>query len=127
VWAIYQDLLGNGSAMPPATMVRQLMLGSWPGNVRELRGAVERALLGAPVSDATPDAAPASYRDAKTRATTDWERRYLADLLAAHDGNVSRAARSVRMNRSHLSELIHRHGLATERLAEPDTELPDGD
>jgi two-component system, NtrC family, response regulator GlrR len=127
VWAIYQDLLGNGSAMPPATMVRQLMLGSWPGNVRELRGAVERALLGAPVSDAAPDAAPASYRDAKARAMTDWERRYLADLLAAHDGNVSRAARSVRMNRSHLSELIHRHGLATERLAEAETEQPDGD
>ena len=130
VWAIYQDLLGNPSAVPPATMVRQLMRGTWAGNVRELRAAVERSLLGAPVSDAAHDAAAASYRDAKTRATTDWERRYLADLLAAHDGNVSRAARSARMNRSHLSELIHRHGLAPERTVEPETnatEQPDAD
>jgi transcriptional regulator with GAF, ATPase, and Fis domain len=127
VWAIYQELAGNPSAMPPATMVSQLMRGTWPGNVRELRTAVERALLGAPVSDAAHDPAPASYRDAKTRATTDWERRYLADLLAAHDGNVSRAARSARMNRSHLSELIHRHGLAPERTADDETEPPDAD
>jgi two-component system, NtrC family, response regulator GlrR len=127
VWAIYQELAGNPSAMPPATMVSQLMRGTWPGNVRELRTAVERALLGAPVSDAAHDPAPASYRDAKTRATTDWERRYLADLLAAHDGNVSRAARSARMNRSHLSELIHRHGLATERTPDPEIEPPDTD
>jgi transcriptional regulator with GAF, ATPase, and Fis domain len=125
VWAIYQDLLGDRSAMPPTTIVRQLMRGSWPGNVRELRSAVERSLLGAPVCDAAP-AAPTSFRDAKNQATTGWERRYLADLLAAHDGNVSRAARSARMNRSHLSELIHRHGLATERLAQ-DEDPPEVD
>jgi DNA-binding NtrC family response regulator len=84
--------------------------------VRELRSAVERSLLGAPVSDAALEATPTSFRDAKTQATTDWERRYLSDLLAAHDGNVSRAARSARMNRSHLSELVHRYGLAAERM-----------
>jgi two-component system, NtrC family, response regulator GlrR len=118
VSAIYQDLLEDRTAMPPATIVRQLMRGTWPGNVRELRSAVERSLLGAPVADFDAgEDTPASFRDAKTRATTDWERRYLSDLLAAHDGNVSRAARTARMNRSHLSELIHRYGLAAERSA----------
>jgi DNA-binding NtrC family response regulator len=118
VSAIYQGLLEDQTAMPPATVVRQLMRGTWPGNVRELRSAVERSLLGAPVADIDAgDDTPASFRDAKTRATNDWERRYLSDLLAAHDGNVSRAARSARMNRSHLSELIHRYGLAVERSA----------
>ncbi|HEX8113883.1 MAG TPA: sigma 54-interacting transcriptional regulator [Kofleriaceae bacterium] len=127
VWAIYQDLLGDRSAMPPTTIVRQLMRGNWPGNVRELRSAVERSLLGAPVSDAAFDAGPTSFRDAKIRATADWERRYLADLLAAHDGNVSRAARSARMNRSHLSELIHRHGLVAEPMAAEPEDRSDAD
>jgi two-component system response regulator GlrR len=111
VSAIYQELLQDRSAVPPAAIVRQLMRGAWPGNVRELRSAIERSLLGAPVADASEEVTP-SFRDAKNRVTADWERRYLADLLAAHDGNVSRAARTARMNRSHLSELIHRHGLA---------------
>ncbi len=115
VAAFYRELRGDPSAAPPAELVRTMMHGVWRGNVRELRSAVERALVGAPVHQDHPalEAHPdLSYKAAKHLAAADWERRYLSELLLAHDGNVSRAARAARMNRSHLSELVNRLGVA---------------
>ncbi len=94
---------------------------TWPGNVRELRNYVERcaALRMRPASvadaplesvvDASLDLATA--RDAFIRPH---ERRYLISLLAANDGNVSSAARSAGVARSHFYRLLWRHGLAWE-------------
>ena len=73
--------------------------------------------------DSVPDAAPAavpaaedprfangmSFRAAKERAIAEWEREYVRALSAAHEGNLSRAARAVRMDRNHLRELLVRH------------------
>jgi transcriptional regulator with GAF, ATPase, and Fis domain len=116
VAAVYRELTGDPKAMPPADVVRPMMREAWAGNVRELRTAVERMLIGAPTASADPvvefeQGLP--FRTAKTRASSQWERRYLSELLIAHDGNVSAAARAGKMNRSHLSELLHRHGLAS--------------
>ncbi len=115
VAAFYRDLIRDPDAAPPAELVRPLTRGVWRGNVRELRSAVERALIGAPALEeyaAVETHAELPFKMAKHLATADWEKRYLSELLPAHDGNVSRAARAARMNRSHLSELVHRHGLA---------------
>jgi transcriptional regulator with GAF, ATPase, and Fis domain len=112
----YRELLGDPSAKPPADLVRSMTCGEWRGNVRELRSAVERSLVRAPANHgASPLLEPAhvSFRVAKNLAAADWERRYLSELLPAHDGNVSRAARAAKMNRSHLSELVRRHGLSS--------------
>jgi transcriptional regulator with GAF, ATPase, and Fis domain len=118
VATFYQDLIGDPTASPPADMVRTMMRGTWRGNVRELRSAVERAMVGAPVleDDAgeTDEDLAMSFRAAKNKATTSWERRYLRDLLTAHGGNVSQAARAARMDRSHLTELVRRYGLGDE-------------
>jgi transcriptional regulator with GAF, ATPase, and Fis domain len=110
----YRELVGDPSAAPPTDLVRVMTRSLWRGNVRELRSAVERSLVGAPVIERDPSlesdmAVP--FKMAKTRATSEWEKRYLSELLPAHDGNVSRAARAAKMNRSHLSELVHRYGL----------------
>jgi len=107
---------------PPAELLAELTRHDWPGNVRELRAAVERAvLLGDPtVWRALTDDAPgpsedarfddgASFRAAKERAVAAWERDYVRALIARHDGNLSRAARAVRMDRNHLRELLRRH------------------
>jgi transcriptional regulator with GAF, ATPase, and Fis domain len=112
----YRQQLDNPAAMPPHALVRAMMRGAWRGNVRELQSAVERSLMGFPCLD--EDAAAEArqglpFRTAKNLAALDWEKRYLSELLPAHDGNVSRAARAAKMNRSHLSELVHRHGLAS--------------
>ena len=111
----YQQQLDNPAARPPHALVRTMMRGAWRGNVRELQSAVERSLMGFPCLDegaATGARQGVPFRTAKNLAAQDWEKRYLSELLPAHDGNVSRAARAAKMNRSHLSELVHRHGLA---------------
>jgi DNA-binding NtrC family response regulator len=102
----------------------------WPGNVRELRNAVEAALVVGPqptASDPAPGpAGPAfapglavddadqpilPYKDQRAAVVRDFERAYLARLMAQAAGNVSHAARLAKMDRSHLIDLLHRHGL----------------
>jgi two-component system, NtrC family, response regulator GlrR len=121
----YSQLAAAGDA-PPAELIADFARHQWPGNVRELRAAVERTvLLGDPsvwreladdYAPATESTAPVdaaqfvdSFRVAKERAVGEWERGYVRSLLAAHGGNVSRAARTVRMDRNHLRELLARH------------------
>jgi two-component system, NtrC family, response regulator GlrR len=103
---------------PPPTLLPQLAQQSWPGNVRELRNAVERAaLIGwRPEVDA-PAGTPALgdgnevFSIAKEKAVWAWEKAWLERLLATSAGNLSRAARTAKMGRSHLRELCRRHGL----------------
>jgi DNA-binding NtrC family response regulator len=92
----------------------------WPGNVRELRNLVEATLaMGEPPSLAdSPSPAggdpllallPLGYKQARAKLLHDFEERYLTNLLQRCDGNVSRAAREARMDRSHLIDLLQRH------------------
>jgi len=110
---------------PPEDLIATLTLQDLPGNVRELRSAVERALLlGDPelwkdlplTRNESTDLGPQdvydpklSFRDAKDRAMAAWERWYLSELVRRNDGNLSRAARSARMDRGHLRELLRRY------------------
>jgi transcriptional regulator with GAF, ATPase, and Fis domain len=99
---------------PPPALLAHLAAQSWPGNVRELRNAVERAALIGWKPE--PKAAPVdalTYQQAKERAVWEWERGWVERLLAAHQGNLSRAARATKMGRSHLRELARRYGVPT--------------
>jgi DNA-binding NtrC family response regulator len=111
----------------------------WPGNVRELRNYVERSLvfdvagpasgrrsaqsLLPPIGTSLPPstgshpsaAANLPFRVAKEQAIEDFERRYLAALLAHAGGNVSRAARRAQMDRMYLHKLLQRYGLRAGR------------
>jgi DNA-binding NtrC family response regulator len=51
------------------------------------------------------------FRAAKERLVSAWERNYLAELLGRTAGNLSRAARTARMDRNHLRELLRRYKL----------------
>jgi two-component system nitrogen regulation response regulator NtrX len=85
---------------------------SWPGNVRELRNTVERVIImhtrnniGAddlPIMSA--DAPPASsYNfDSYREAAETYEREYILRKLAETDGNISRTAELMGIDRSHL-------------------------
>jgi DNA-binding NtrC family response regulator len=97
---------------------------SWPGNVRELRNVVEATLV---MGEAPPlDEAPSgpggggdlvdrmlghSYKEARAAILEDFERRYCESLLDRAEGNVSRAAREARMDRTYLIKLLAKHKL----------------
>jgi len=50
-----------------------------------------------------------SFRAAKERAVVRWERWYVGELVRWADGNLSRAARQARMDRTHLREMLQRY------------------
>ncbi len=95
----------------------------WPGNVRELENAVHRAYLMAegdlvsiPLQDDRPvPAGAATFRDAKARAVTGFEREYLQELMQRAGGNVSSAARLAGMERRALGKLLKKHGIDRRR------------
>jgi len=53
-----------------------------------------------------------TYQQAKDRALWAFEKEWVEELVRAHAGNLSRAARAAKMGRSHLRELARRHGIA---------------
>ncbi len=80
----------------------------WPGNVRELRNLVEATLA---MGEPPPLEAGRSYKDARAGALAEFEKKYLGGLIERSKGNVSEASRLARMDRSHLIELLKKHGL----------------
>ena len=103
----------------------------WRGNVRELRNVVEATLaMGeapaldeshvstAPVAQGTESPVLAlgpwlerDYKDARSGVLAGFEREYLRALLTRSQSNISRASRMADMDRSHLFDLLKRHGL----------------
>ncbi|MBE2253566.1 MAG: sigma-54-dependent Fis family transcriptional regulator [Myxococcus sp.] len=108
------------SLFPPDDLAA-LRAHHWPGNVRELRNLVESTLamgerptFDAPLAQAGGDATPGPelpYKDARGLVLERFEKHYLPKLLEVSRGNVSAAARHAKMDRSHLIELLARHGL----------------
>ncbi|MGV8042434.1 MAG: sigma-54-dependent transcriptional regulator [Thermoanaerobaculaceae bacterium] len=84
----------------------------WPGNVRELRNLVERLLIMAPgdeirgvdVEPHVPARAPSPRLELLPlkAARERFEREYIESVLASTGGNMSRAARLLGLERSHL-------------------------
>ena len=129
----------NGRAVKGFTdsALSTLVAYQWQGNVRELNNAIEHAAtlcsgelidvahLPSSVSAGGGAAArrttaavsligsvsSAPYGVARTRLLDDFEQRYLSDLLAATDGNLSEAARRSGIDRSNLRRMLKRHNL----------------
>ena len=99
----------------------------WPGNVRELRNVIDRAIALSPgarnFANLRIDVAPRSaddaltvrgdlpFADAKQLVIDTFEVRYLRELLARCDGNLSLASRESGIDRKHLRTLLRKHGL----------------
>jgi two-component system, NtrC family, response regulator HydG len=86
----------------------------WPGNVRELENAVERALVMNRGSEITPPdfsfqlARPAS---ASARTLEEVERAHIERVWAESNGNHSRCARILAIDRTTLYTKLKRYGL----------------
>jgi DNA-binding NtrC family response regulator len=129
----YQQMSPDPSARPPRELLDALTRGDWRGNVRELASAVRRAMIATDPSQlaeldpdqSNSDEAALSFRDAKDRAMGSWERQYLWKLMSRHAWNVSRAARAAHMDRSHLHDILRRHGLLNARKDTTQAEVDD--
>jgi len=88
----------------------------WPGNVRELENKVRRAVImarGRVIEPADLDLTPAepaqvgSLRETRERV----ERQALVEVLSRHRGNVSQAARELKVSRPTLHGLLDKHDI----------------
>jgi DNA-binding NtrC family response regulator len=101
--------------------LNRLLSHSWPGNVRELQNVLTRAIVlsdhdSIELSDLDlPEDGPAaeeqSFHAMKSRAVQRFEHDFLATVLRAHDGNITRAAFAAKKNRRAFWELLRKHGL----------------
>jgi len=109
----------------------------WPGNVRELRNIVERLAILCEQDRIEPHHLPDEIRQATLRPTatqlpTTWEefkklkhqirdaavqqleRRFLTEALQRCEGNVSRAAEQIGIQRTNLHALMRKYGLGSD-------------
>jgi two-component system nitrogen regulation response regulator NtrX len=103
----------------------------WPGNVRELRNTIERVVImsakqeiGAddlpPLGTAEAVTMPARYNFTSYREGREaYERNYILRKLAECDGNVTRAAEALGIDRSHLYRRMKALGISDKRTAAP--------
>lgn len=105
---------------------QKLLMYRWPGNVRELENVIRHAVV---MCEGTtfraqdlelnpePQSATASLREpfnvAKARAVEAFERDYISEILAACDGNISRAAREAKKDRRAFFTLLKKHGMTS--------------
>ncbi len=104
-----------------------LMRHDWPGNVRELKNIVERLVIMAPgrvigVADIPPlqktenghrPEAPASPSelDSLREARQDFEKQFIMKKLKEFEGNISKTAEAIGLERSNLHRKIKSFGL----------------
>lgn len=94
---------------------------AWPGNVRELRNTVERVIIMHLRNEIEADDLPilsgeappaSSYNfDSYREASETYEREYIQRKLAETDGNISRTAEIMGIDRSHLYRRMKALGL----------------
>jgi two-component system response regulator GlrR len=113
----------RSAALLSEERLAQLRASAWPGNVRELRNYLEQCLVfddvdAPPESETEQVAAPTSgltvdatlpLAEARRRLLDDFERAYVAELLALHDGKVSSAAAAAGVDRTYFYKLLRRY------------------
>ena len=117
--------------------IQKLQSYHWPGNIRELENVIGAAvalcdgpLIGAADLLIAPDQTEtrSSFREAKARLITEFEREYIMCLLSSCDSNVSEAARAAGKNRRAFWELIRKHKIDVRefRSSEKRTRIANG-
>ena len=102
----------------------------WPGNVRELRNVIERLMImvpgdtisfadlafleGGPLAPEEPGAPPVPLHEARDR----FEREYILRAFAANNGNMSRTADALGVERSNLYRKMRAFGIVPAKREE---------
>ncbi|MDR1039724.1 MAG: sigma-54 dependent transcriptional regulator [Deltaproteobacteria bacterium] len=122
--ACLEDNRLEPKTLDPA-FVEELRARDWPGNIRELKNVIERLAITTPgplISSDPETAADGAKRPAALRedapgdgwlllpyreAKTEFERRYFRLQLDVHDGNVSKTAEDINLDRSTIHKKLH--------------------
>jgi two-component system, NtrC family, response regulator GlrR len=103
--------------------VQKLLAYPWFGNVRELETVIQRTVMfcqsctiqaediDLPSENSTPPLTQQTLQQAKQAILAQFERNFLADLLAVHHGNVTHAARAAGTERRAFQRLLKKHHL----------------
>ncbi len=109
-----------------AAALRLLESHHWPGNVRELFNVIQRAVICSPGQQVLPEhisltgealepeklaSAHQDLKTAKRQMIEQFERSYIEQLLARHQGNVTRAAREAGKERRAFGKLVKKYGI----------------
>lgn len=109
--------------------LQKLLSYDWPGNVRELENVIKRTLVLSQNSVMEEDdivfahqltRCHESFQTLKNSVVAQFEKNYITELLAAHGGNVSRAARAAKKNRRSFWQLIRKHHIDVDPLRSTD-------
>lgn len=123
----------KGAVLLSPDAIKKMVNYAWPGNVRELQSVMHRAVAMA-MGDALqaqdldlPDLEPlglaetvvsegmvtnqGGFQAMKAKVIDEFERAYLCQILSAHQGNISQAARAAKKERRAFQRLLHTHGL----------------
>ena len=100
-----------------AEAIEMLVKSPWPGNIRELYNVVEQAVALASTPIITPALVESAIRGRISElasfesARSEFEREYLAKILRITAGNVTKAAKLAKRNRTEFYKLLQRHHL----------------
>ncbi len=106
--------------------IHLLMQHDWPGNVRELKNIIERLIILTPGNEITAkdipplhtradhnnndplpaNSTPASISDSLKDAKMDFERQFIIKKLEENEGNISRTAEAIGLERSNLHKKL---------------------
>jgi transcriptional regulator with PAS, ATPase and Fis domain len=121
--AFWAELGGHGRPMP-AHLLEQLELHTWPGNVRELQNHIAAVLTIGETSIVEVKASTQSTGDfldsvldqqlpisiGRQCVVDEYERRYVARVLAEHDGHVGKASAASGISRRYFQRIRNRSG-----------------
>jgi DNA-binding NtrC family response regulator len=106
---------------------------AWPGNIRELENTIERAVALSNQAMLTAEDLPVEMRDSLTKGTSPdmpvegWsgfadlptleevKKRYIQHVLSSTQGNISRAAEILDIDRRSLYRMLERYNVAPVR------------
>lgn len=111
--------LGHPELGLSAEELTPLATHAFEGNVRELARLVEQLLSQTTRGSVVPPPVPIEgeemsglpFKEAKEKLVDAFEARYVATLLARHEGNLSRAASEAGLDRNYLARLAKKHRL----------------
>lgn len=121
--ARYASQYNRSSLRLSREALQKLMVYPWSGNIRELEGVIHRAVVlsSSPVIQSEDIALhvqhekesleSSSFQATKARVISQFERSYLTNLLIAHKGNVTQAAKAAGKERKTFQRLLLKYNL----------------